>query len=482
MVTRAGGFGLRTAATVSTQDESRYESDGPARAIPGALIVFSHNAPMLRPVPVANGPVMLGRDGPDGQHWLPDSQLSGQHLEVGHDAQGFTLRSVGKNGTHVNRARMEGTQRVPSNAVVRVGRTVLLLCDDVAPFLTGGIDTPDGLVVGPRLKRVHDAITAAARPGPVSVRTTLVTGETGSGKELAATTFHRAAAPKGPMVRFNCSNLSSTLADSQLFGHVKGAFSEAKADKRGLLDEADGGVLFLDEVADLNLEVQAKLLRAVETGEFFPLGGTTVRKVDVRYLSATHKDLEAAKRSGAFREDLYFRLAQAHAQMPPLRERREEIPWLIAHALAEAPVRTPHAFLIEYALLQQWPGNARELLAEVRAAARTAKEKGSDVVRDEHLPSFVGPKTSTESRTGSMAAPRPITSPLPMPAPIAPAPPAAPTAPTYGPDMTREEVVAMMNRFGGNASRAARETGMHRETLNRLRDKYGLRTKKDDEG
>lgn len=455
---------LGPARTVSTQPESVYGLGGPATPIPGALIVFSHNVPLLRAIPVNPGPVMLGREVSKDQP-LPDPNISAQHLEVSFADGSWKLRSVGRNGTYVNGSKLDGPGTAPMDAMVRMGRTIALLCADLTPFLASGVDIQDGLVIGPRLRRELDAIRNAAQPGLASARTLFVTGQTGTGKELAATTFHRAAAPNGPMIRVNCSTFPPGRADGYLFGWVKGAFTGATSDRRGFLEEADKGVLFLDEIADLPLEVQPALLRAVETGEFYRLGDMErLIKVDVRYVSATCRDIDALRSRGEFRADLYHRLAKARVHLPPLAERREEIPWLVANALALAPVRVPHASLIEHALLREWEGNARDLVSAVHTAARNAQLQSSETVRAEHLPGWQGPVASAERPTGGMTPP------------FLGAAPAAQRK--HAPDLPKEQVIAAMEQAGGNAAAAARALGLHRNQLNRLRKKYGLQPSK----
>jgi two-component system nitrogen regulation response regulator NtrX len=196
----------------------------------------------------------------------------------------------------------------------------------------------------------------------------LITGENGAGKELAALAIHalskRAAAP---FVKLNCAAIPKDLLESELFGYEKGAFTGAVASKKGRLELADGGTLFLDEIGDLALDAQAKLLRALETGEIERVGGTRTAKVDVRLLAATNKDLAAAVRSGDFREDLYFRLNVLPVAVPPLRERKADLGPLAAHFLerfAEAEGRPPMTIADDAReLLEEyhWPGNVREM-------------------------------------------------------------------------------------------------------------------------
>jgi transcriptional regulator with GAF, ATPase, and Fis domain len=196
----------------------------------------------------------------------------------------------------------------------------------------------------------------------------LITGENGAGKELAALAIHALSRrASGPFIKLNCAAIPKDLLESELFGHEKGAFTGAVAAKKGRLELADGGTLFLDEIGDLALEAQAKLLRALETGELERVGGTRTAKVDVRLLAATNKDLAAAVRNGEFREDLYFRLNVLPVAVPPLRERKADVPRLAQHFLdrfRELEGRGPivleddaRELLEEY----HWPGNIREL-------------------------------------------------------------------------------------------------------------------------
>ena len=196
----------------------------------------------------------------------------------------------------------------------------------------------------------------------------LITGENGSGKELAALAIHALSRrAQGPFVKLNCAAIPKDLLESELFGYEKGAFTGATASKKGRLELADGGTLFLDEIGDLALDAQAKLLRALETGEIERLGGTRTARVDVRLIAATNKDLAAAVKNGDFREDLYFRLNVLPVVVPPLRERKADVARLARNFLerfAEAEGRPPMAFSADALELLEdyyWPGNIREL-------------------------------------------------------------------------------------------------------------------------
>jgi two-component system response regulator HydG len=217
----------------------------------------------------------------------------------------------------------------------------------------------------PIMQQLYDLLErVSASAAPV-----LITGESGTGKELAARALHVGSArAQAPFVAINCTAIAESLLESELFGHVKGAFTGANEAKRGLIAEGDGGTLFLDEIGDMSMPLQAKLLRVLETSSVRPVGGSSERKVDVRIVAATHRDLAAAVREQKFREDLYYRLHVIPVQLPPLRARREDIPLLIAHFVEEFHRRNPDAPRREMTgdatrrLLElPWPGNVREL-------------------------------------------------------------------------------------------------------------------------
>ncbi len=203
----------------------------------------------------------------------------------------------------------------------------------------------------------------------------LVQGESGTGKELVARAIHYLGPRKrGPFVTENCSAIPETLLESELFGHEKGAFTGADQDRKGLIEQADGGTLLLDEIGDMPMEMQAKLLRVLEVGEVRPVGGKKATPVDVRIVAATHRDVRRMAREGTFREDLFYRLAVITVDLPPLRERREDIPALVQRFLAAAAkeaggepkelTEEALALLVGY----DWPGNVRELRNEVQRA------------------------------------------------------------------------------------------------------------------
>jgi Nif-specific regulatory protein len=218
----------------------------------------------------------------------------------------------------------------------------------------------------------------------------LILGETGTGKELIARVIHYNGPLKDkPFIAENCGALSESLMESELFGHVKGAFTGAVADKKGLFELADGGTIFLDEIGEMGLAMQVKLLRVLQEGQLRPVGGTRYRKINVRLIASTNRDIEEEVKKGDFRADLFYRINVFPITLPPLRERREDIPLLSAHFLKKfaKKLKRPAARFTPRALDLlsgfDWPGNIRELENEIERALTLAGKKGE--IREEHL-------------------------------------------------------------------------------------------------
>lgn len=236
----------------------------------------------------------------------------------------------------------------------------------------------EGIIAGsePMRRILHTVSTVAPSNIPV-----LITGESGTGKELIARALHdHSKRSQRRFVAFNCAGQSESLLEDELFGHVRGAFTGADKDREGVFEYADHGTLFLDEIGDMPLPMQAKLLRVLETGELVRLGSNKARTTDVRFVSATNKDLKSAVQAGAFREDLYFRINGSNIHLPPLRDRREDIPRIVRHAVArfgsELAPGAPVPGITDAALMRltafDWPGNVRQLLNVVQNMTVTA--------------------------------------------------------------------------------------------------------------
>jgi DNA-binding NtrC family response regulator len=285
------------------------------------------------------------------------------------------------------------------------------------------------------------------RIGP-SGANALVTGEHGTGKEVVAQWLH-AASPRAarPMVTVNLGGLAEGVFESELFGHTKGAFTDAKTDRIGRFELADGGTLFLDEVANLSLPQQAKLLRVLQSGELERVGSSKTRTVDVRVLSATNADLRAEVAGGRFREDLFFRLNTVELHLPPLRERRDDIPLLAAHFLQQhaaryrKPVAAFHPDAMRALLAYAWPGNVRELGHAVERATLLAE---SGVVRPADLALQAPHASSAHLEDMSLE------------------------------DVERLLITKALDRHGGNVSLAAKALGLSRSALYRRLERHGL--------
>ncbi|MDR3682894.1 MAG: sigma-54 dependent transcriptional regulator [Geothrix sp.] len=311
---------------------------------------------------------------------------------------------------------------------------------------------PESMIVGshPAIVAVYKA-TSRVAPLPVPV---LIFGETGTGKELVARALHRfGARPAGPFVPVHCGAIPDTLIESELFGHRRGAFTDAQKDRRGALAQADGGTVFLDEIGEVSPAFQVKLLRFLEDGVVQPLGAEKAEPVQVRVVAATHRDLKAMVAAGTFREDLFYRLAGYEIRIPPLRERLSDLPALVAHfqqrfrhelGLPEAGAPPQEALATLAA--HPWPGNIRELGHVIR---RTLIEAGSldDAAT---LQRILGGAAARPEDAGTGLSPARFTEPF---VPLD--------------DMERMYLLAVLAHTGGNKTEAARILGIERKTLAR---------------
>jgi DNA-binding NtrC family response regulator len=336
------------------------------------------------------------------------------------------LSAILKTQIELGRALRKGQRLEEENRTLRAERFPQLIAQSAA------------------MRPVLDVIS---RVGP-SDANVLITGENGTGKGLVAQTLHSVSLRSTrPLVTVNTGGLAEGVFESELFGHVKGAFTDAKADRVGRFEMADGGTLFLDEIANISQALQAKLLRTIEAGEFERVGSSKTRRVDVRVFSATNADLHAAVAEGRFRQDLLFRLNTIELRLPPLRDRREDIPVLASHFLRQHAehYRKPLAGFDESAikalLAHLWPGNVRELDHAVERAVLMAQ---GDTVRAADL----------GLRAGRDGPPRIE-------------------------EMSLEDVEALLikkalARFNGNVSHAANALGLSRSALYRRLQRYGL--------
>jgi two-component system, NtrC family, response regulator AtoC len=417
----------------------------------GRILVFWDGGSASRELP-KHGSVSFGRS-TECDIPIEHASVSRRHAILHVDGE-LRIEDLGSsNGTRISGTRVSA--RIPTllgpGDVVEIGGARVLIEHPkvVVPARPSGPP--------PAVAAEDEAMLGAYRllelvaPSHLNI---LIYGETGVGKELAAQAVHRRSPrAKGPFVRINCAALPEPLVESELFGYEKGAFTGANAQKLGLLESADGGTVFLDEVAELPLGAQAKLLRAIESREIVRIGALVPKPIDVRFVAATHADLSARVGSGTFREDLFFRLNGASVTIPPLRERQSEIVSLansfLTHASESMGVREPSFTPEAMAVLlgHSWPGNIRELKNVVERAVAVS---GGAPIAPEHLPpELLGPVLSERTPRST-----PLRAELDA--------------------VERRRILDALERCGGHQGRAAELLGISRRTLLSRLDAHGL--------
>ena len=327
-----------------------------------------------------------------------------------------------------------------------IERLVRDLAEPTVDEATAGSAAHFGLMVGEseRMQRVYDGVQRFARTDA----TVLVQGESGTGKELVAAALHRLSGRSGQFVPVNCGALTSELAASELFGHEKGSFTGATRRHIGVFERAEGGTLFLDEITEMRPDLQAFLLRALETGQIVRVGGETQTPVDVRLLAATNRNPLEAVEQGGLREDLYYRLSEFVISLPPLRERSGDIPLLVNHVLEALNARhgtrkRPSAELLRRCQLYAWPGNVRELKHVLHRNFLLTDASDGEVGVQEHLENALAAGTAAEGlRAGRLIR-----------------------------DVERELILKTLAHFSGDKNAAAEALGISLKTLyNRLHE------------
>jgi transcriptional regulator with PAS, ATPase and Fis domain len=376
---------------------------------------------------------------------LTDRSVSRLHCELRLKSRGVQIVDAGStNGTFTEGVRIVDAELFPG-AIFRLGATAVRLEAvqtptrvPISPYESFG-----GLLGGSlAMRRVYAVLERLA----ATETTALIHGETGTGKELAARAVHeRSRRSRGPFVTVDCGAIAETLIESELFGHVRGAFSGAQADRKGLFEEANGGTLFLDEIAELPLALQPKLLRALEAREVRRVGANVSRPVDVRVLAATHRSLAESVNVGTFREDLYYRLAVVEVELPPLRARREDLVTL-AQRFYERFTGTEDSIpepLVAAVHARAWSGNVRELRNFIE-------------------------RTVTLGQPGEHAHPVPAGGIVTAEATVPVYLPLKEARVAWMDQFERRYVEALLQRTGGNVTRAAEIAGVHRRSLQRL--------------
>ena len=406
-----------------------------------------------RRIPVHGGSARIGTaEGCDLR--LTDRTASRVHCEIRVKPRAVQVRDAGStNGTFSEGIRLVEAE-VPAGAVLRIGGTAVRIeISDEPAFVDVSQRESFGELVGHSLemRRVYAMLERIA---PTDA-TVLVQGETGTGKDVVARSIHAASKrAAGPFVPIDCGAVPENLFESELFGHMRGSFSGAVADRKGVFEEADGGTLFLDEIGELPLGMQAKLLRAIETRSVRRVGANAAKAVDVRVVAATNRPLSRAVNEGTFREDLYYRLAVVEVQIPPLRARRDDVPVLAAHfhRLLGGKGDLPQSFLASLGQ-RSFPGNVRELKNHVERAM------------------MLGMITPPAGRPS--APPPPTPSGLEALAPLHL--PLKEAREQWTQSFESVYVRAVLTKTRGNVTRAAEIAGVSRRFLQRLAARLGIK-------
>ena len=412
---------------------------------------------MGRAVALGPAPVTVGSDRACALA-LGDTGVSRQHLRVRAEPGGqFLVEDLGStNGTLYEGARLSALQ-VPAGATLRIGRTTLRIQPEphelqIEPSRAHRF----GELVGASL--VMREVFAVLELAAASDVTVLLEGETGTGKELAARAIHEASARRrGPFVAVDCGALPANLVESELLGHVRGAFTGALQARRGAFARADGGTLFLDELDALPLDLQPRLLRALETRSVRPVGGDSEQAIDVRVVAAAQRDLAAAVAGGALRPDLYYRLSVVRVALPPLRARREDIAPIVRSLLQlrGLPVADIEGPALARLAAQPWPGNVRELRNAVDRAIALSPGARSFAELRWQVP---GDRSENPGAAPELALDQPY----------------AAAKQALLQDFERRYLRALMDRADGNISAAARAAELDRKHLRTLLRKHGL--------
>ena len=395
-----------------------------------------------RHVVVEDEPVVIGKDDEVCDLRLDDPHVSREHCRIQVTDQGVRVEDLGsRNGTIINGTPIKLTV-LTQPATLLLGKTTIRL--ETAEPIRAPISLPGVIGDSPPMQKVF-AILQRLAPSDLAVS---LHGETGSGKDVLARAMHAASKrSRGPFVVFDCGAVAPNLIESALFGHVKGAFTGAVADRAGAFESANSGTLFLDEIAELPLDLQPRLLRVLEERQVRRVGGVDGRPVDVRVVSATNRDLAKEVEAGRFRQDLFFRLSGAVVQVPPLRERREDLDKLVARALEDSGkhlgiTESTMAALRSY----DWPGNVRELNNVIGSASAFAD---GPQLEPRHLMFF---KTRTR---------QPTLDRLPL-------------AGKTLEKLERAAIKQTLEQVGGNKTKAARALGIASSTLYEKIKKYEL--------
>ncbi|MEI2742029.1 MAG: sigma 54-interacting transcriptional regulator [Candidatus Competibacter sp.] len=410
---------------------------------------------------------------PDNDLVLSDRAVSRRHAEIRMTSDGLLLRDLGStNGTFINDVRITEAY-VPENAECRLGYSRVLIRQHTEERKVA-VPRQDhlGELVGAseRMRELYGLIRAVA-PTPTTVH---LHGESGAGKELVARTLHALSGRSGPLVVFDASVADPEMVRNDLFGHIKGAFTGATGSREGAFRQAHTGTLFIDEIGELPLDLQPRLLRVLETREVTPIGSDKPLRVDVRVITATHRDLDAMVRAGTFRTDLFYRLSVVPVEVPSLREVVEDIPLITRH-LCERMSLSCRISEAAMAALQRysWPGNVRELRNVLERAAVMSGDREIQP-EDLRLPKDARPSNGPPpSRTPASSAPdAPPIDEAETPAPAPKTSTAAARA--HLKEVERQMILDSMKGNHNNKAAVARDLGIPLSTLKRRLKEYRI--------
>ncbi len=394
---------------------------------------------------------------------LNDRTVSRCHAEIQFTDKGYLLVDLeSTNGTFLEGRRIERAYLAPG-ASLKVGSSALSF-NAVDEEIAVETDREGrlGEMIG-RSMRMRQIFGLVKKIAPMDV-TVMISGETGTGKELVARALHELSSRrKGPFVVLDCGAIPPNLIESELFGHDKGAFTGADKARPGAFERANGGTIFLDELGELSLELQPRLLRVLENREVRRVGGNSVRDVDLRVIAATNRDLQREIQAGNFREDLYFRLSVINVALPPLRERRDDIPLIIRQLLRDPQIASSHGAkrfseqAMGVLLSYDWPGNVRELVNVVQHVLTFAE---GDIIESIDLPARFREDEQHE-----------------MPLILDEGLSFKEAKESLLEAFEKEYIVNILRQCDGNISEAARRSGLHRKSIERLAKKYDVNAK-----
>ncbi|MCB0272423.1 MAG: sigma 54-interacting transcriptional regulator [Bdellovibrionales bacterium] len=406
---------------------------------------------------------------------IEDETVSRNHAEIIKDKQGYLIRDLGStNGTFVGNVQIKEVY-ISAKSTIRVGQSKIRFhAQDEHLDIYPSSKSKFGSLIGQSME-MRKIFGILEKVAPTNV-TVVIGGETGTGKELVARAIHEnSKRNKNNIVIFDCGAVAENLIESELFGHEKGAFTGATNARQGAFELADNGTIFLDEIGELSLDLQPKLLRVLETGEIKRVGADRPKKVNVRVVCATHRNLKDMVAKGLFREDLYFRLTVVHVYLPPLRKRKEDVSMLVEHFFESAKqtvggsskIQGISPDVMEVLENHHWPGNIRELK---NAIDRAYSFCDSDMIEISHLPEYLqGIPMPSSIDNGEDTSPLSSAPDVSMPFKDA--------KEKWIENFEKDYLIKLLKKNDLNISQAAKEAGIDRKSVQRLLKKYNLNVK-----